>query len=168
MDSSNDRHCGVFHRPMTRRGRLYTEMLTTGAVLHRNCAGVACFRRQRTSSGVAARRLGPLRGQRRSARISAMTKSASVLAAPWDLTGDGRFGACLMTEPALVGGHPASRRRLLTGAGCARYRHHRAENSVRPAARLDCFARCRRIGRGAGNGTARHAWLTIRSSLWSI
>src|SRR3954447_21405619 len=29
-----DRHCRVFHRLMTRRARLYTEMLTTGAVTH--------------------------------------------------------------------------------------------------------------------------------------
>src|SRR6202035_847539 len=28
-----DRHCRVFHRLMTRRARLYTEMLTTGAIL---------------------------------------------------------------------------------------------------------------------------------------
>src|SRR5258708_17647126 len=29
-----DRHCRVFHRLMTRRTLLYTEMLTTGAILH--------------------------------------------------------------------------------------------------------------------------------------
>src|SRR5438552_14701016 len=29
-----DRHCRFFHRLMTRRARLYTEMLTTGAVIH--------------------------------------------------------------------------------------------------------------------------------------
>src|SRR5437868_8312105 len=29
-----DRHCRAFHRLMTRRARLYTEMLTTGAILH--------------------------------------------------------------------------------------------------------------------------------------
>ena len=29
-----DRHCRVFHRLMTRRSRLYTEMLTTGAIIH--------------------------------------------------------------------------------------------------------------------------------------
>src|SRR5450759_4680878 len=29
-----DRHCRVFHRLMTRRARLYTEMLTTGAIIH--------------------------------------------------------------------------------------------------------------------------------------
>ena len=29
-----DRHCRVFHRLMTRCAWLYTEMLTTGAILH--------------------------------------------------------------------------------------------------------------------------------------
>jgi tRNA-dihydrouridine synthase A len=29
-----DRHCRYFHRLMTRRARLYTEMVTTGAVIH--------------------------------------------------------------------------------------------------------------------------------------
>src|ERR1700691_5910081 len=29
-----DRHCRTFHRLMTRRGRLYTEMLTSGAIIH--------------------------------------------------------------------------------------------------------------------------------------
>src|ERR1700735_2580456 len=29
-----DRHCRMFHRLMTRRGRLYTEMLTSGAIIH--------------------------------------------------------------------------------------------------------------------------------------
>src|SRR5258708_8887622 len=29
-----DRHCRVFHRLMTRRTLLYTELLTTGAILH--------------------------------------------------------------------------------------------------------------------------------------
>jgi tRNA-dihydrouridine synthase A len=29
-----DRHCRVFHRLLTRRALIYTEMVTTGAVLH--------------------------------------------------------------------------------------------------------------------------------------
>src|SRR5215204_1685799 len=29
-----DRHCRFFHRVLSRRARLYTEMVTTGAVLH--------------------------------------------------------------------------------------------------------------------------------------
>jgi tRNA-dihydrouridine synthase A len=29
-----DRHCRYFHRLMTRRALIYTEMITTGAVIH--------------------------------------------------------------------------------------------------------------------------------------
>ena len=29
-----DQHCRVFHRLMTRHGRPYTEMLTSGAIIH--------------------------------------------------------------------------------------------------------------------------------------
>ena len=38
-----DRHCRVFHRAMTRRARLYTEMLTTGAILHGDRARLLGF-----------------------------------------------------------------------------------------------------------------------------
>ena len=31
-----DRHCRYFHRRLTRRALLYTEMITTAAVLHRS------------------------------------------------------------------------------------------------------------------------------------
>ena len=31
-----DRHCRFFHRLLTRHALLYTEMVTTGAVLHGN------------------------------------------------------------------------------------------------------------------------------------
>ena len=33
-----DRHCRFFHRLLTRRARLYTEMVTTGALLHGDVA----------------------------------------------------------------------------------------------------------------------------------
>ncbi len=36
-----DRHCRVFHRLMTRRAKLYTEMLTTGAIIHGDRAASA-------------------------------------------------------------------------------------------------------------------------------
>jgi tRNA-dihydrouridine synthase len=38
-----DRHCRVFHRLLTRRARLYTEMLTTGAILHGDRARLLSF-----------------------------------------------------------------------------------------------------------------------------
>src|SRR6202165_6232872 len=38
-----DRHCRVFHRLMTRRARLSTEMLTTGAIIHGDRARLLGF-----------------------------------------------------------------------------------------------------------------------------
>ena len=39
-----DRHCRFFHRLITRRTRLYTEMVTTGALLHGDVARHLDFR----------------------------------------------------------------------------------------------------------------------------
>ena len=38
-----DRHCRFFHRLLTRRALLYTEMVTTGAVLHGDRARLLGF-----------------------------------------------------------------------------------------------------------------------------
>ena len=38
-----DRHCRVFHRHLTQRALLYTEMLTTGAVIHGDRARLLAF-----------------------------------------------------------------------------------------------------------------------------
>src|SRR5258707_8471239 len=38
-----DRHCRAFHRVLTRRALLYTEMVTTGAVLHGDRARLLAF-----------------------------------------------------------------------------------------------------------------------------
>jgi tRNA-dihydrouridine synthase A len=100
-----DRHCRYFHRLLTRRALLYTEMVTTGAVLH----------------GDRARLLGfdpaehPVAVQLGGSEPAALAASARVCAemgydeinlnvgCPSDRVQNGRFGACLMAEPALVG-----------------------------------------------------------------
>ena len=41
-----DRHCRYFHRLLTRRTRLYTEMMTTGALLHGDVPRHLAFNRQ--------------------------------------------------------------------------------------------------------------------------
>jgi len=78
-----DRHCRVFHRLMTRRTRLYTEMLTTGAILHGDRRRLLGFD---SSEHPVALQLGgsDVHGSLhapRSARISATTKSISMSAA---------------------------------------------------------------------------------------
>jgi tRNA-dihydrouridine synthase A len=105
MMDRTDRHCRFFHRLLTRQTLLYTEMLTTGAVLH----------------GDQARLLGydpaehPLALQLGGSDPRALAVCARIGAAlgfdeinlnagcPSDRVKDGRFGACLMAEPALVG-----------------------------------------------------------------
>ena len=99
-----DRHCRVFHRLMTRRARLYTEMLTTGAVLHGDRARLLGFD---ASEHPVALQLGGSDPQ-------ALATAAKIgedfgydeinlnVGCPSDRVKDGRFGACLMAEPALV------------------------------------------------------------------
>ena len=99
-----DRHCRFFHRLLTRRALIYTEMLTTGAVLN----------------GDRARLLGfdpfehPVALQLGGCDPDALAQSARVgadfgydeinlnVGCPSDRVQEGRFGACLMAEPALV------------------------------------------------------------------
>ncbi|MEH6952134.1 tRNA dihydrouridine(20/20a) synthase DusA [Nitrobacter sp. NHB1] len=99
-----DRHCRVFHRLLTRRARLYTEMLTTGAVIH----------------GARDRLLGfsdiehPVALQLGGSHPGDLTAAARIgedfgydeinlnVGCPSDRVKDGRFGACLMAEPDVV------------------------------------------------------------------
>jgi tRNA-dihydrouridine synthase A len=99
-----DRHCRFFHRLLTRRARIYTEMITTAAVIH----------------GDRARLLGfdpaehPLALQLGGSEPSELAQCAKIAAdlgydevnlnvgCPSDRVQQGRFGARLMAEPRLV------------------------------------------------------------------
>src|SRR3954468_13831369 len=99
-----DRHCRVFHRLMTRHARLYTEMLTTGAVLHGDRARLLGFD---ASEHPVALQLGGSepRDLATSARIGEDFGYDEInlnVGCPSDRVQEGRFGACLMAEPALV------------------------------------------------------------------
>jgi tRNA-dihydrouridine synthase A len=100
-----DRHCRYFHRLLTRRALLYTEMVTTGALLH----------------GDVHRHLAydpvehPVAVQLGGSDPEALATCAKICAdfgydevnlnvgCPSDRVQEGRFGACLMAEPGLVG-----------------------------------------------------------------
>ena len=99
-----DRHCRVFHRLMTRRALLYTEMLTTGAVIHGDRARLLSFD---ASEHPVALQLGGSEP----ADLAAAAKIGEEfgydeinlnVGCPSDRVKDGRFGACLMAEPDLV------------------------------------------------------------------
>ena len=99
-----DRHCRVFHRLMTRRARLYTEMLTTGAIIHGDRARLLGFD---ASEHPVALQLGGSseRDLATSAKIGEDFGYDEInlnVGCPSDRVKDGRFGACLMAEPALV------------------------------------------------------------------
>src|SRR5712672_2555077 len=99
-----DRHCRVFHRLMTRRARLYTEMLTTGAILHGDRRRLLGFD---ASEHPVALQLGGSdpRDLAMAAEIGEDFGYDEInlnVGCPSDRVKDGRFGACLMAEPALV------------------------------------------------------------------
>ena len=99
-----DRHCRVFHRLMTRRARLYTEMLTTGAILHGDRGRLLGFD---ASEHPVALQLGGSdpRELAAAAKIGEDFGYDEInlnVGCPSDRVKDGRFGACLMAEPDLV------------------------------------------------------------------
>jgi tRNA-dihydrouridine synthase A len=110
-----DRHCRVFHRLMTRRARLYTEMLTTGAIIHGDRRRLLGFD---PSEHPVALQLG---GSDPGDLATAATIGEDFgydeinlnVGCPSDRVKDGRFGACLMAEPALVAEGVAAMKRAV-------------------------------------------------------
>src|SRR5262245_30613231 len=100
-----DRHCRFFHRLLTRRALLYSEMITTGAVIHGD--------RSRLLASDPAEQ--PVALQLGGCDPRALAECAAIgegfgfaeinlnVGCPSDRVQEGRFGACLMAEPALVG-----------------------------------------------------------------
>jgi tRNA-dihydrouridine synthase A len=99
-----DRHCRVFHRLLSRRALLYTEMLTTGAIIHGDRARLLGFD---ASEHPVALQLGGSdpRDLATAAKIGEDFGYDEInlnVGCPSDRVKDGRFGACLMAEPELV------------------------------------------------------------------
>jgi len=100
-----DRHCRFFHRLLTRRALLYTEMLTTGAVIHGDRAHLLNYSPEEH----------PVALQLGGSEPEALAACARIgedfgydeinlnVGCPSDRVQDGRFGACLMAEPERVG-----------------------------------------------------------------
>ncbi len=111
-----DRQCRVFHRLMSQRARLYTEMLTTGAVIHGDRARLLGFD---TSEHPVALQLGgsdphDLATAARIGEDFGYDEINLNVGCPSDRVKDGRFGACLMAEPALVAEGVAAMKRAVT------------------------------------------------------
>jgi tRNA-dihydrouridine synthase A len=111
-----DRHCRFFHRLLSRRALIYTEMLTTAAILRGDRARLLTFDAfehpvalQLGGSDPAA--LGV------SARIGEDFGYGEInlnVGCPSDRVQEGRFGACLMMEPALVADGVAAMKAAVT------------------------------------------------------
>ena len=99
-----DRHCRYFHRLLTRHARLYTEMVTTGALLHGDVARHLRFDAEEH----------PLALQLGGSEPADLARCASLgeqwgydeinlnCGCPSERVQKGAFGACLMAEPALL------------------------------------------------------------------
>lgn len=99
-----DRHCRYFHRLLTRHALLYTEMVTTGALLH---GGHVRFLHYNPEEHPVALQLGgsapgDLALCARMAEEYGYDEVNLNVGCPSDRVQNGRFGACLMAEPALV------------------------------------------------------------------
>ncbi|HEX5776114.1 MAG TPA: tRNA dihydrouridine(20/20a) synthase DusA [Caulobacteraceae bacterium] len=99
-----DRHCRALHRTLSARALLYTEMITTGAVLHGDRERLLGF--DDCEQPVALQL-----GGSEPADLAASAKIGEDLGyreinlnvgCPSDRVQSGRFGACLMREPELV------------------------------------------------------------------
>src|ERR1700694_3803721 len=100
-----DRHCRFFHRLLTRRALIYTEMITTGAVIHGDRTRLLAFDPAEHPVAVQLGGSDPP-ALAEAARICADLGYDEVnlnVGCPSDRVQDGRFGACLMAEPSLVG-----------------------------------------------------------------
>jgi tRNA-dihydrouridine synthase A len=110
-----DRHCRFFHRLLTKRALLYTEMVTTAAVLHGD--------RRRLIGFDACEH--PVALQLGGSEADALAACAIIgedfgydeinlnVGCPSDRVQEGRFGACLMAEPQLVAAGVAAMKRAV-------------------------------------------------------
>jgi tRNA-dihydrouridine synthase A len=155
-----DRHCRFFHRLLTRRALLYGEMLTTGAVLHGDRARLLRFDRDEHPLALQLGGSEP-RALADCARIGADVGFDEInlnVGCPSDRVQDGRFGACLMAEPALVGDGVAAMKAAVSIPVTVKCRI--AVDDQDPEAALELFAQAiERAGADALIVHARKAWL---------
>ena len=99
-----DRHCRVLHRMLSAQALLYTEMLTTGAVLHGDRGRLLAF--DPVEHPVALQLGGSepadLAAAARIGEAEGYDEINLNVGCPSDRVQSGRFGACLMKEPELV------------------------------------------------------------------
>jgi tRNA-dihydrouridine synthase A len=155
-----DRECRAFHRVLTRRALLYTEMVTTGAVIHGDRERLIGFSPE--EHPVAVQLGGSDPGElATAARICADFGYVEInlnVGCPSDRVQNGRFGACLMREPALVGDCVAAMKAAVAVPVTVKCRIGVDEQDLEEA--LDAMAQA--VTRAGVDGLivhARKAWL---------
>ena len=155
-----DRHCRFFHRGLTRRALLYTEMLTTGAVLHGDRTRLLRFDPVEHPLALQLGGSDP-RALAQCARIGADAGFDEInlnAGCPSDRVQDGRFGACLMAEPQLVGDSVAAMKAAVRVPVTVKCRIGIDDQDPEPA--LENFTQAvKRAGADALIVHARKAWL---------
>jgi len=99
-----DRHCRYFHRVLTRHALLYTEMVTTGALIHGDVARHLRFNAQEQPVALQLGGSEPA-DLAHCARLGAQWGYSEInlnCGCPSERVQRGAFGACLMAEPQLV------------------------------------------------------------------
>lgn len=99
-----DRHCRYFHRLLSQRAVLYTEMVTTGALLHGNQDRFLKFNQAEHPVALQLGGSNPkdLAICAELAQNFGYDEINLNVGCPSDRVQNGRFGACLMLEPDLV------------------------------------------------------------------
>jgi tRNA-dihydrouridine synthase A len=112
-----DRHCRFFHRRLTKRARLYTEMVTSAAIMHGDRQRLLGFHPVEH----------PLALQLGGSDPDELARASEIglsfgydeinlnCGCPSDRVQSGRFGACLMAEPELVAACIAAMRGAVGG-----------------------------------------------------
>lgn len=100
-----DRHCRVFHRILTAKALLYTEMVTTGALIHGTRARLLQFdpAEHPVALQLGGSEPGDLAQCARMAEDAGFDEVNLNIGCPSERVQKGAFGACLMREPDLVG-----------------------------------------------------------------
>jgi tRNA-dihydrouridine synthase A len=100
-----DRHCRFFHRQLAPSALLYTEMVTTGAIIFGDAERFLAFNPEELPLALqlGGSEPGDLAKCARIAEQRGYSEINLNVGCPSDRVQRGRFGACLMLEPGLVG-----------------------------------------------------------------
>jgi tRNA-dihydrouridine synthase A len=155
-----DRHCRFLHRALTRHALLYTEMVTADAILRGNREKLLGFDRREDPVALQLGGSEPVK-LAEAARIGEDFGYSEInlnVGCPSDRVQSGRFGACLMREPELVGECVSAMRAAVAIPVTVKCRIGVDDQDPEKALR-DLIGLCARAGVKTFAVHARKAWL---------